>query len=71
MLRILLNILILMLVFRLSRRLFSFVARSIGKASGRQSVGGGAPEKSQPDYSDLTSHDIEDADYEEIRKESE
>jgi hypothetical protein len=63
------NILLLLLLFRLLVPVFRWIG---GGAAGSRSGGKKAPPQSpaakDPDYSDLTSHEIEDADFEEIKE---
>ena len=58
-----------MLVIRLLRPVFGAMGRWINGARARPSVGGdGAGDNA--DYSDYTDYEIEDADYEDVRKQA-
>jgi hypothetical protein len=66
-LKLILQVLLAILVFRLIGSLFGLF-RGGGKRKTAFQRSGKSDEVEQPDYSEITPYDIEDADYEEIPK---
>lgn len=68
MIRLLLNVLLIFILIRLMRPVFDALQRRFFGGPSRGPVGGGKSQK-KVDYSDLTSYEIEDGDFEEINRE--
>ena len=67
MLRVIINIVVLVLLFRFFRALVGRARSVLGGGSGPQPDPEQKPQDDLPPYSDLSPYEIEDADYDEIR----
>ena len=74
MLRVIINVLFLLLIIRLLRPVLSRVRRYFGTRQSPERVrgeGASGNGTKKEDYSDFTSYEIEDADFEEVHKKTE